>query len=135
VSHPVPPRSGARRILVVLAAPRPALVSAVARLAERADVEIALPAGARVPAELAGHDNVTLLAGGGPLARDLAGSELVITDGLALQPAAARVGIPVLVAADAEDPLALLRRAERLLDAGEPAAAPVARPRRVLLAA
>jgi UDP-N-acetylglucosamine 2-epimerase (non-hydrolysing) len=132
-----PPRAGARRVLVVARAARSdrprGVVRAVARLAERADVEIAL-ATTISPAEraaLAAHENVRVrgrLAWDG-LVAEIAAGHLVLTDDGLVEEAAPALGVPVLAmrepAARADgggvlpcgtDPVLVLQHAERLLD-------------------
>jgi UDP-N-acetylglucosamine 2-epimerase len=93
----------------------------LARLAERADVELVLPVatagGSAVPAALAGHDNVLLVDARGleAFVAALAASRLVLADAPAAREAAAAVGVPAL-ATDRADAGAVLREAERLLD-------------------
>jgi UDP-N-acetylglucosamine 2-epimerase (non-hydrolysing) len=95
----------------------------LARLAERADVEIVLPVAlsarlrAVVPAELAAHENVSLTDAGGydAFLAALAASHLVLTDASAVREAAGALGVPAL-ATDATEPATTLCRAERLLD-------------------
>jgi hypothetical protein len=90
------------------------MAAAIARLAERADVEIAV---ARWPGldarDFAAHDNVAV-AGDEALGAVLAASHLVVADAPAVQAAAARLGIPSVPPGV---PALVLQRVERLLDA------------------
>jgi hypothetical protein len=89
----------------------------LARLAERADVELAIAA-PRSPAlrgALRAHENVTLL--GSPryaaFVAALADSHVLLTDDPPAREAAAALGVPAVLAAD---PAVALRDAERVLD-------------------
>jgi hypothetical protein len=95
-----------------------ALAGAIARLAERADVEIAiappdLPGGA-----LDAHENVAVIEADRLMAV-LAASHLLIADAPAPRAAAAALGIPAIAPGA---PAAVLQHAERILDGGDDAA-------------
>lgn len=142
-----PRAAGARRVLVAVRggegrhdAPT-GIGRTLARLAERADVELAVApprspaAAARLRSDLAAHENVTLLEGLLGYERflaELAASHVVLTDAGRVQEEAAAFGIPALVASETterpegvragrarlcgSDPVAVLQHAERLLD-------------------
>jgi hypothetical protein len=103
--------AGPRRVLVAVR--RREIAGAIARLAERADVEIAV---ARTPGldagHFAAHENVTMV-GDRRLFAVLAASHLVIADAPAVRAAAAALGIPTV---EPGDPAIVLQHAERVLD-------------------
>jgi hypothetical protein len=111
VAVPTAPVAGPRRVLVVV---RHAQIAAtIARLAERADVEIAV---ARTPHlhedDFAAHENVSVVADRELLAT-LAASHVLIADALAPRAAAAALGIPTV---EPGAPALVLQQAERILD-------------------
>jgi UDP-N-acetylglucosamine 2-epimerase (non-hydrolysing) len=141
-----PRTAGPRRVLVVARAHEResdrlrAVAAAVARLAERADVEVVLaldapPAlRASVLPALAAHDNVTAFGAFGfeELVGMTATSHLVLTDAGGVEEVAPALSVPVLVMGDTparpegvaagcarlcgSAPAAILQHAERLLD-------------------
>jgi len=111
VALPIRPAAGPRRVLVAVRhAP---ILAAVARLAERADVEIAV---ARTPGlgadDFAAFENVRLV-GDRELFATLSASHLLIADAPAARAAAAALGIPTV---EPGVPALVLQDAERLLD-------------------
>jgi UDP-N-acetylglucosamine 2-epimerase (non-hydrolysing) len=117
------PVAGARRVLVALrrgAGRDDADIAAgrmLARLAERADVEIALaaPRSPLLRAALRAHENVMLLGSAryADFVAALAASHVLLTDKPAALEAAAALGVPAVAVGD---PAAALRDAERVLD-------------------
>jgi hypothetical protein len=107
---PLPPLAGPRR--VVVAVRRSPIATAIARLAERADVEIAIAAPGLRDGDLAAHENVSVI-GDRQLFAALAASHLVIADAPAARAAAAALGVPTIEPAA---PALVLQEAERLLD-------------------
>jgi UDP-N-acetylglucosamine 2-epimerase (non-hydrolysing) len=134
-----PPVAGPRRVLVAAGARGGAAGTGrmLARLAERADVELVLPVArstrvrAAAPAELAAHDNVALLdaLGYDDFVAALAASHLVLSDAADVREAAAALGVPALTLGGSA-PATTLQQVERLLDDdalhAELAAAPAA---------
>jgi hypothetical protein len=115
---PLRPGAGPRRVLVAVRS-TPAIGRVVARLAERADVEIAVatPCPGLHAADLLGiHENVTTIDRARFVAA-LASSHLLIADAPAARGAAAALGVPTVEAGGA--PAGVLQHAERLLDGGE----------------
>jgi hypothetical protein len=112
---PARPLGGPRRVLVAVR--RTAIASAIARLAERADVEIAV---ARTPgltaADFAAHENVRIV-GDRELFAALAASHLLIADAPAARAAAAALGVPTI---EPGVPAAVLQQSERILDDDAP---------------
>jgi hypothetical protein len=115
IALPVRPVAGPRRVLVAVR--RTEVASAIARLAERADVEIAV---ARTPglgeADFAAHENVSLI-GDDRLFAALAASHLLIADAPAACAAAVALGVPTI---EPGAPAAVLQQAERILDHDAP---------------
>jgi hypothetical protein len=112
-----PPAAGPRRVLVA-ARGDAALAGAIARLAERADVEIAIAPPELPGAELDAHENVAVIEADRLMAA-LAASHLLIADAPAARAAAAALGIPAIAPGL---PAAVLQHAERILDGGDVAA-------------
>jgi hypothetical protein len=108
---PVRPAAGPRRVLVAVR--HSPIASAIARLAERADVEIAV---AMAPGlhdgDFAAFENVRVV-GDRELFATLAASHVLIADAPAARAAAAALGIPTV---EPEAPALVLQHAERLLD-------------------
>jgi hypothetical protein len=108
---PTRPVAGPRRVLVAVR--RGEIAGAIARLAERADVEIAV---AKTPGlddrDFAAHENVSIV-GDRELFAVLAASHLLIADAAAARAAAAALGIPTV---EPGVPALGLQQAERLLD-------------------
>jgi hypothetical protein len=111
--RPVAPVAGPRRVLVAVRGDA-ALAAAIARLAERADVEIAIAAPGLPGGALDAHENVAVIEGD-RLGAALASSHLLIADAPAARAAAAALGVPTV---DPGAPAAVLRHAERVLDGG-----------------
>jgi UDP-N-acetylglucosamine 2-epimerase (non-hydrolysing) len=113
------PAAGALRVVVALrrGAPR-ALGAMLARLAERADVELVQAGPAGVPAALATHDNVSVVAAQSyeRLVAALASAHLVLAGEPSAQETATALGVPALPIGATAEPRAILQRAERLLD-------------------
>jgi UDP-N-acetylglucosamine 2-epimerase (non-hydrolysing) len=120
------PGAGARRVLVAMrrGAGRDVddrrAAHVLARLAERADVQVAIAA-PRVPLlarELAAFDNVTLVDGlrYARFVAALADSHVLLTDRPSAAQAAAALGVPALGVGDPQ----VLARAERVLDEDPP---------------
>ena len=108
---PFPPVAGPRRVLVAVR--RSPIAPAIARLAERADVEIAVASTPGLSdADFAAHENVSLI-GDRQLFAALAASHLVIADAPAARAAAVALGVPTIEPAA---PALVLQQAERLLD-------------------
>jgi hypothetical protein len=111
VAPPIRPTAGPRRVLVAVR--HREIAGAIARLAERADVEIAV---AQTPGidsrDFAAHENVSMV-GDRDLFAALAASHLLIADAQAARAAAAALGIPTV---EPGVPALVLQQAERLLD-------------------
>jgi hypothetical protein len=88
----------------------------VARLAERADVEIAVTTPGLDTTDLGVHENVTTVDRARFISA-LATSHLLIADAPAARGAAAALGVPTVAANGT--PAGVLQRAERLLDDGD----------------
>ena len=110
------PAAGARRVLVAVSGDA-AIGPVVARLAERADVEIAIatPRSAADQVDVAAHENVIVVDAGRyeRFVAALAGSHLLIADAPAAHAAARALNVPA-VAMGA--PATVLQQAERVLD-------------------
>jgi hypothetical protein len=111
IALPTRPVAGPRRVLVAVR--HGEISAAVARLAERADVEISV---AKAPGldgrAFAAHENVRMV-GDRELFATLARSHLLIADAPAARAAAAALGIPTV---EPGVPAIVLQHAERLLD-------------------
>jgi hypothetical protein len=111
IGLPIRSAAGPRRVLVAVR--RREIAGAVARLAERADVEIAVAKAPGLDArDFAAHENVSMV-GDRQLFAALAASHLLITDAPAARAAAAALGIPTVAP---DGPAHVLQQAERLLD-------------------
>lgn len=111
-AFPFPPAAGPRRVLVAVRS-TPAIGRVVARLAERADVEIAVATPGLDTTDLGVHENVTTVDRARFVAT-LATCHLLIADAPAARGAAAALGVPTVAANGT--PAGVLQRAERLLD-------------------
>ncbi len=109
-----PPLAGPRRVLVSVPGDA-AIAGAIARLAERADVEIAIAAPGLPGDHLDAHENVAVIERDRVLAA-LASSHLLIAEAPAARAAAAALGIPAIAPGA---PAAVLQHAERILDGGD----------------
>jgi hypothetical protein len=103
-----PRLAGPRRVLVAILGDA-AIAGAIARLAERADVEIAIAAPGLPGHHLDAHENVAVIERDRVLAA-IASSHLLIAD------APAALGIPAIAP---RTPAAVLQHAERILDGGD----------------
>jgi hypothetical protein len=102
---------------VLVAVRRTEIAGAIARLAERADVEVAV---ARAPgitaADFAAHENVRVV-GDRELYAALAAGHLLIADAPAARAAASALGVPTI---EPGVPAAVLQQSERILDDDAP---------------
>jgi hypothetical protein len=112
------PVAGPRRVLVAVGGDA-AIAGAIARLAERADVEIAIAAPGPAGGAFDAHENVAVIERDRVLAA-FASSHLLIADAPAARAAAAALGLPAIAPGA---PAAVLQQAERILDGGEVPAA------------
>jgi hypothetical protein len=111
LADPVLSAAGPRRVLVTVR--HGEIAGAIARLAERADVAIAVAKAPGLDArDFAAHENVAMV-GDRQLFAALAASHVLIADAPAARAAAAALGIPTV---EPGHPALVLQQVERLLD-------------------